>query len=68
MLTPLEQESQSLFVLLRDMMSPGNAMTKTTHLEVCTLVRNILIRYENKEHGCETGQHAWPCQCRRRVS
>lgn len=63
-LNPIEQECQTVLIMLRDMMAPGRGkIDHISHMELCGRVRDALEKLQNKEYGCATGKHAGPCQC-----
>jgi hypothetical protein len=64
-LNAVEQECQTILVILNEMMSPGKgSLSHFNHMELHGQVRDVVRKLQNKEFGCVLGLHASKCQCK----
>ncbi len=64
-LNAIEQECQTILVILLDLMGAGHRkLDSKEHMELTGKVRNCVQLLVNKEFGCKLGKHSGPCACK----
>lgn len=63
-LTPLEAESKDTLVLVREALTSNKPVGATAYRELMNVIRLVLEKLQNKEHGCDSGKHASFCTCK----
>jgi hypothetical protein len=59
----VEEEVLETLERLRETLAAGRSVSRLAYLDVMTLVRDAIVKLQNKKYGCMTGLHAGPCSC-----